>query len=102
MLAGWELWLVGWLFAAFGRERQSSLMRRSSKSRHVGMMSSIESDQTMSTRSSRCWRACQRVRSMRRCASVSAGVADRQRRQKEKERRHGMEAMGGSVTTVRR
>lgn len=53
MLAGCELWLVGWV-VAFGRERQSSLMRRSSKSWHVGMIVSRLSDHTMSTRSSRC------------------------------------------------
>jgi hypothetical protein len=38
---------------AFARERQSSFMSRSSKSLHVGMMVSSESDHTMRTRSSR-------------------------------------------------
>lgn len=38
-----------------GRPRQRSLMRRSSKSEHVGMMASRESDQTTRTRSSRCF-----------------------------------------------
>lgn len=37
-----------------GRARQTSLMSLSSKSRHVGMMVSRLSDQTSSTRSSRC------------------------------------------------
>lgn len=56
-LAGWLLEVVGWLLAPntpLGRERQRSLMRRSSKSRHIGMIVSIESLHTTSTRSSRC------------------------------------------------
>ena len=52
-LAGCPLELVGCDPGIPGRDRQSSLMRRSSKSWHVGMMVSIESDQTTSTRSSR-------------------------------------------------
>ena len=39
---------------AGGRERQRSLMRRSSRSRQVGMMASRSSDQMTRTRSSRC------------------------------------------------
>ncbi len=54
-LVGCELELVA-APAAFGLERHKSLMRRSSKSWHVGMIVSIESDHTMSTRSSRCYR----------------------------------------------
>ena len=37
-----------------GRDRHSSLMSRSSKSWHIGMIESIESDQTTMTLSSRC------------------------------------------------
>ena len=43
-----------WVEGAAGRERQRSLMRRSSKSLHVGMMRSRDSDQITRTRSSRC------------------------------------------------
>ena len=51
-LAGCELALVVWL-AAFGLDLHKSLMRRSSKSRHVGIIVSMESDHTIRTRSSR-------------------------------------------------
>lgn len=47
-----ELALAAWLYA-LGLDLQRSLIRRSSKSLHVGMMESMSSDQTMRTRSSR-------------------------------------------------
>ena len=52
----WLLVLVGFPGRAPGRERHRSLIRRSSKSWQVGMIVSIESDQTTRTRSSRCGR----------------------------------------------